>query len=71
MYHNIILTTNDILCFGSNTCGQLGLEQKNVIKPSSLLYLSIFKNSDEIQQIACGDHHSLILKNNGELYIFW
>jgi alpha-tubulin suppressor-like RCC1 family protein len=59
-YHTIILgVNNDVLVFGKNYDGQLGLghnERQN--KPQLLMH------GEKIHQIACGDDHTVILKVN-------
>jgi alpha-tubulin suppressor-like RCC1 family protein len=70
LYHSIIYesTNNQLYVFGSNTYGQLGLgHNHNINKPT---LLSVKSNNNQVNQICCGWHHSIIYKSNGELYVF-
>ena len=66
MNHSMILKKNgELLVFGRNGYGQLGLgnnEDQN--KPVILM------QDEGISQIVCGDFHSMILKKNGDLFVF-
>jgi alpha-tubulin suppressor-like RCC1 family protein len=54
-----------IFVFGSNDSGQLGLgHNKHQNQPILLM------QDESIQQIVCGDFHSMILKKNGDLFVF-
>lgn len=52
--------------WGSNTVGQLGIENINYHQTLPKIIKEI--STKHIVQIACGDFHSLCLTNNGELY---
>ena len=69
-YHFMILKSNgDLLVFGSNDYGQLGLDDS--IKSKKNYHESQLLMSDmKICQIACGRTHSMILKNNGDVFVF-
>ena len=61
---SFILSGNELLVFGINNYGQLGLgDTKNRNNSVSLM------EDPEIKSISCKDH-SMILKNNGELWVF-
>jgi len=56
---------NDVLVFGANDYGQLGLgHNKNQNKPQLLM------RGEEIRQITCGSHHTVILKANDDILVF-
>lgn len=66
-YHSLIYKNNgDLLVFGSNYFGQLGISynNKDIFKPTLLL------NDKDIKSIHCGQHHSIICKNNNDLLVF-
>ena len=77
--HNLALTNDGkIFSWGSAQGGQLGLSEKFLITHKNFtknLYVykptiispQIFKNS-EIIKISCGEAHSVVLTNNGEVY---
>ena len=55
----------DVLVFGSNLYGQLGLgDNQNRNKPELLM------TDPEIKQIICGGHHTMIWRNNGDVLVF-
>ena len=63
--HTFILIDNEILVCGSNDSGQLGFDKSiNNVKNLQLLM-----KDDSIDHIICGRGHSMIIKNNGELWI--
>ena len=64
--HNLILTNEELIGFGYNDYGQLGTEDfENKLKPTIIM-----KNSNnEIKSIYCGGYHSMILKNDGSLFV--
>lgn len=53
---------NEIICFGSNNCGQLGVFHSNIP--------IILKFNNPIKSISCGDNHTLVLTDKYELYGF-
>ncbi|MCE4722096.1 hypothetical protein LVU47_07845 [Clostridioides difficile] len=65
--HSIILKNdNSLLGAGANHNGQLGKISNNNIE-KDFVELSINKTI-KIKEIYCGTYHTLVLKNNGELY---
>lgn len=65
-YHTLIYKNNgDLYGFGSNHSGQLGLNVNIKFKSVPTLIL----NDKTIVSIACGIYHSIIYKNNGQLYV--
>jgi len=67
-HHGIIWKNNgDVLVFGLNNFGQLGfasIGSDHINKPTVLL------NDLQIKSICCGSNHTMILKNNGEIFVF-
>ena len=64
--YTIILRDNgDIIVFGSNSMGQLGLGDICEIKVPTLLM-----NDPNIKTISCGSVHTIIYKNNGDVIGF-
>ena len=66
-HHLIYLENGELWGFGRNHCGQLNLFKEkfdNNIPNPKLIGIDL-----EIKQIACGESETLILKNNGELWI--
>ena len=60
-YHTIIYKNNgDVLVFGDNDYGQLGLGHNNNINIPTLLM-----NDTTIRNIICGGYHTIIYKDNG------
>jgi alpha-tubulin suppressor-like RCC1 family protein len=65
-YHTIILKANhDVLVFGCNENGQLGLGHNNTQNKPQLLM-----RGEKIHQIACGDGNTVILKANNDVIVF-
>lgn len=69
--HTMILTEdNDVFVFGNNNHGQLGIgKTDNQNKPIKLM-IDVSKNISPICQIACGNTHTVILKENSEVLVF-
>ena len=66
LFHTIILKeNNDILVFGYNNNGQLGLGHNESQKLPILLMQKI-----PICQIACGAYHTVILQDNNNVLVF-
>ena len=66
--HTLALSScGNILAWGRNTEGQLGIETRNCVDSSSLQIIAL---NVGIKQIACGTNHSLLLCNNGNIYSF-
>ena len=63
--HNFIYNGNELLGFGDNEYGQLGLGDNNNRNLPTLLM-----KDNTIRQIVCGGYHSFILKESGELFAF-
>ena len=55
----------DVLVFGCNEYGQLGLGHNNNINIPTLLM-----NDTTIKNIICGTFHTIIYKNNGDVLVF-
>jgi alpha-tubulin suppressor-like RCC1 family protein len=84
-YHSMILKkSGDLFVFGLNESSQLGLGdnedlvlQSRQVKNGYDSYPFFYQNKPEllmqdesISQIVCGGWHSMILKKNGELFVF-
>ena len=65
-YSMIYKNNGDLLVFGNNIYGQLGLNTTNLINTEPILLM----NDKEIKSICCGGWHSMIYKNNGNLFVF-
>ena len=64
--HSMVLKNNgDLLVFSDNEYGQLGLENNK----DKMIIPTLLMNDNTIENIHCGADHSMILKNNGELYV--
>ena len=65
-YHTVILQDdNDVLVFGRNDHGQLGLgHNDDQNKPITLM------QGIPIRQIACGAYHTVILQDNNDVLVF-
>ena len=63
--HNFIYNGNQLLGFGHNHFGQLGLGDNNNRNLPTLVM-----TDTTIRQIACGSDHTFILKESGELFAF-
>ena len=65
MPHYIYYNGREIYVFGDNKYGQLGLgDYKDRNRPTLLL------KDNQIKNIITGEHHSIILKNNGQVFVF-
>jgi len=65
--HTLLLDDkNQIYSFGENSCGQLGLGDKNSRNLPELL-TKIPKESGKIIKIACGEIHTLLLDNKNQI----
>jgi len=62
----------DLFVFGNNYSGQLGLgDNKDRNKPTLLLQEKQSEgNNKDIKMISCGEYHSMIYCNNGDLFVF-
>jgi regulator of chromosome condensation len=70
-YHTFILSSNhhDLFGLGLNNYGQLG--NPNYLGENQELPLEIdLPFNDNVQQIAAGEHHTLLLTSNGQIYSF-
>eukprot|EP01091_Cochliopodium_minus_P014544 TRINITY_DN4956_c1_g1_i1.p1 TRINITY_DN4956_c1_g1~~TRINITY_DN4956_c1_g1_i1.p1 ORF type:complete len:147 (+),score=51.52 TRINITY_DN4956_c1_g1_i1:3-443(+) len=54
----------DLLVFGGNQCGQLGLGDKNNKNTATFLL-----NDLDIEDIVCGNEHTIYCKKNGEIFV--
>lgn len=63
--HSIIITTNHIYGAGSNTFGELG---NNDITHKYSSFTKI--NIDKAISVSCGDHHSIVLTKDNNVYVF-
>ena len=61
----ILKEHGEILVFGSNRYGQLGLSSSRIRVPTPLLVIN-----KHVIQIACGDMHTLILTLDGQVFSF-
>ena len=69
-FHSLVLTDdNKMYAFGANYLKQLGL-QDNINRNRPVLVSDNEQNLHNIVQISCGDFHSLILRDNGQVYTF-
>ena len=67
--HSIILMENDDLyVFGRNREGQLGLNDN--LHRNRPIRNDFFKGKGSIKHVALGVHHSMVLMDNGDLYVF-
>lgn len=64
MHTIMVKNDNDVVAFGRNDYGQLGLGHNNVRDEPTLLIKGIF-----VQQIACGYIHTVILEENGDVLV--
>ena len=65
MHTVIVNENNDVLVFGHNRYGQLGLcHNDNQNKPVTLV------QGIAIRQIACGNYHTIILQDNNDVLVF-
>ena len=63
---NFIYNLNgDVLVFGYNDHGQLGLGHNNDVNIPTLLM-----NDKTIKNIICGGYHTIIYKDNGDILVF-
>ena len=63
--HNFIYDGSQLLAFGDNHYGQLGLgDNKNRNLPTLVM------TDTTIREIVCGSDHTFILKESGELFAF-
>jgi len=66
--HNVVLmSTGEIVVFGKNGDGQLGLKNTGVRKVPKLIPSSTF-SGEKIKEIACGYYHTLVLTESGVVY---
>ena len=63
--HNFIYNGNQLLGFGDNQYGQLGLGDNKNRNPPTLVM-----TDTTIRQIVCGYDHTFIFKKSGELFAF-
>ena len=61
-----VLNSKGLFGFGSNLCGQLGFGMNIRCRCEPTLLMEDL----DVKQIATGPHHTLMLKNNGELFVF-
>jgi alpha-tubulin suppressor-like RCC1 family protein len=68
--HSIVVVSTDshdeILSFGWNEAGQLGRESGDGVSDTVVPFFSHLKQ--RIQQIVCGDHHTIVHTKTGGLY---
>ena len=67
IYSDINKYKNNLYVIGDNQYGQLGLNDNINRNKLTLLSLDTY---DTIKMISCGDDHSIIYKNSGELLVF-
>ena len=64
--NNFIYNLNgDVLVFGNNSYGQLGLGHNNNMNTPTLLM-----NDTTIRNIICGGIHTIVYKDNGDVLVF-
>ena len=61
----IYRNNGDVLVFGDNEKGQLGLGDNQNRNKAELLM-----TDPEIKQIICGSYHTMIYRNNGDVLVF-
>ena len=67
--HSMILMDNgDLYVFGMNKYGQLGLNDN--VDRNRPIQNGFFTEKGSIKQIALGRYHSMVLMDNGDLYVF-
>ncbi|CAG2163198.1 unnamed protein product [Oppiella nova] len=68
--HVLALTeTGEVYAWGDNRCGQVGCGNLLDII-NTPIKLAIGDTSCVIESIACGDHHSIALTQNGDVYVW-
>ncbi|TMW62241.1 hypothetical protein Poli38472_009734 [Pythium oligandrum] len=75
--HVLVLTSaGGVLSWGSNVHGQLGrggqssVLDAHLIEPAVVTVPSIAAASPQIVDLACGDHHSVLLSDKGHVFAF-
>ncbi|KAL9650706.1 hypothetical protein ABK040_001762 [Willaertia magna] len=63
----VLMSTGEIIVFGKNGDGQLGLE-KSVGEPLPKLIPSSTFGGDKVVQVSCGYYHTLVLTESGVVY---
>eukprot|EP01125_Pyxidicula_operculata_P018804 TRINITY_DN6726_c0_g1_i2.p1 TRINITY_DN6726_c0_g1~~TRINITY_DN6726_c0_g1_i2.p1 ORF type:complete len:681 (-),score=117.31 TRINITY_DN6726_c0_g1_i2:93-2111(-) len=67
--HSIAVSDKgNVFAWGSNKYGQLGLEE--CIKECQVPYQAEFKLPSSIKAVACGDYHTILLTEDGDLYTY-
>lgn len=66
-FHTIINTQKGLYAFGNNLFGQLGIKNKYLCYVYSITKINIHL---KIKDISCGDYHTLLLTDNGDVYGF-
>lgn len=61
------LATNLVYSMGSNSCGQLGINDPYVQQKYSPVLIEVLLDKYPVQ-VKCGDVHSLVLCRSGEVY---
>lgn len=66
-FHTIINTKTGLYSFGNNLFGQLGIEEKYLLYVFTPTKINI---KLKIKDISCGDHHTILLTDKGDIYGF-
>ncbi|CAG8577363.1 23981_t:CDS:2 [Dentiscutata erythropus] len=69
-YHSFAVAENGpVYAWGMNNYGQCGIETRDefIRQP---IKIDFFKDLPKVQQIAAGEHHSLVLLDDGSIYSF-
>ena len=61
----ILKENNDVIVFGNNECGQLGLGHDNNIKKPVVLM-----RNTPIRHVTCGGEHTIILTEDDNVLVF-
>ncbi len=69
IYHSMILMDNgDLYVFGDNRDGQLGLNDN--VNRNRPVRNDFFKDKGSVKEIFLGEHNSMVLMDNEDLYVF-
>jgi alpha-tubulin suppressor-like RCC1 family protein len=68
----VVTTRQEILTFGDNSEGQLGLniDNKSSVDRPSIIVTTGAEIRENIAQVSCGYRHTLVLTENGRVYGF-
>ena len=67
----VVSTSGELFCFGSGSCGQLGLgegEQENALQPT--LVSTLVRDGVHVALAACGEEFTIAIADNQSVYAF-